>query len=69
MNTDREKINHHVQITNEQDEKLVADIHNYEKRIQGLIEGIGMLKERVTSLIQSIHMQFLSFSGTYSSSA
>ena len=50
MNTDRDKINRHAQIANEQDEKIVAEIQNYEKRIQGLIEGIGMLKERVTSL-------------------
>ncbi|CAF1244257.1 unnamed protein product [Adineta steineri] len=30
-----------------EDEKLIGEIQNYEKRIQGLIDGIGMLKERM----------------------
>ncbi|CAF0777109.1 unnamed protein product [Adineta steineri] len=30
-----------------EDEKLMREIQNYEKRIQGLIDGIGMLKERM----------------------
>ncbi len=52
LNTDREKPNPHQQLANhptEHDEKLLGEIHSYEKRIQGLIEGVGMLKERVNS--------------------
>jgi hypothetical protein len=30
-----------------ENEKLMRDIQIYEQRIQGLIDGIGMLKERV----------------------
>lgn len=51
LNTDREKDNLHNQIATEHDEKLLAEIQTYEKRIQGLIEGIGMLKERVNERI------------------
>lgn len=29
-------------------DKLQEEIQTYEKRIQGLVEGIGMLKERVS---------------------
>jgi hypothetical protein len=50
INTERDKQNLHNQIgknTTEQDEKLLGEIQMYEKRIQGLIEGVGMLKERV----------------------
>lgn len=72
MNTDRDRVNRRAQITNEQDEKLVAEIQNYEKRIQGLIEGIGMLKERVTplnfqrySIYPSICIFFLSQARTH----
>lgn len=32
----------------EEKEKLIAEIQVYEKRIQGVIEGIGMLKELVS---------------------
>jgi hypothetical protein len=47
VNTDREKSNQIATISTEQDEKLREEIQTYEKRIQGLIEGVGMLKERV----------------------
>jgi hypothetical protein len=50
LDSDREKTNLHNQIATisaEQDEKLREEIQTYEKRIQGLIEGVGMLKERV----------------------
>ncbi len=50
LNSERDKTNLRNQITNilpEQDEKLLEEIETYEKRIQGLIEGVGMLKERV----------------------
>jgi len=31
----------------ETNDKLMTEIQTYEKRIQGLIDGIGMLKDRV----------------------
>jgi hypothetical protein len=34
-------------LTTDENEKLMREIQIYEKRIQGLIDGIGMLKERV----------------------
>jgi hypothetical protein len=34
-------------LTTDQNEKLMREIQIYEKRIQGLIDGIGILKERV----------------------
>jgi hypothetical protein len=34
-----------------ENEKLMRDIQIYEKRIQGLIDGIGILKERVNRKI------------------
>ncbi len=34
-------------LTTDENEKLMKEIQIYEKRIQGLIDGIGMLKERV----------------------
>ncbi len=43
QNTERDKHNQRI----EQNEKLLDEIQSYEKRIQGLIEGVGMLKERV----------------------
>lgn len=51
LNSDRERDNLHNQIATEQDEKLLAEIQAYEKRIQGLVEGVGMLKERVTERV------------------
>ena len=50
LDSERDKQNLHNQISNnstEQDEKIIEEIQLYEKRIQGLIEGVGMLKERV----------------------
>jgi hypothetical protein len=50
QSTERDKQNfqnHLTNISTEQNEKLLEEIHSYEKRIQGLIEGVGMLKERV----------------------
>jgi len=50
FNSERDQRNPHNRIANistEQDEKLLGEIQTYEKRIQGLIEGVGMLKERV----------------------
>lgn len=44
----------------EEDEKLQTEIQTYEKRIQGLIENVGMLKERVKQNI------FKSFSFLFS---
>lgn len=32
------------------DEKIMKEIQNYEKRIQGLINGVGLLKEHVISV-------------------
>ncbi|CAF1360367.1 unnamed protein product [Rotaria magnacalcarata] len=46
---EHDKQNQQSQIANvlkEQDEKLQNEIQTYEKRIQGLIENVGMLKER-----------------------
>ncbi len=54
FNSERDQRNFHNQIANistEQDEKLLGEIQTYEKRIQGLIEGVGMLKERVNKNI------------------
>jgi hypothetical protein len=54
FNSERDQRNLHNQIANistEQDEKLLGEIQTYEKRIQGLIEGVGMLKERVNKNI------------------
>ncbi len=50
LDTERDKqtfSNQLAKISAEQDEKLLGEIQMYEKRIQGLIEGVGMLKERV----------------------
>ncbi|CAF4308220.1 unnamed protein product [Rotaria sp. Silwood2] len=52
QNTERNKQNLHNQTANtstEQDEKLQEEIRTYEKRIQALIENVGMLKERTRS--------------------
>ncbi|CAF3327624.1 unnamed protein product [Rotaria sp. Silwood1] len=52
QNTERNKQNLHNQTANisaEQDEKLQEEIRTYEKRIQALIENVGMLKERARS--------------------
>jgi hypothetical protein len=45
--TEREKPNQIDIISREENDALIGDIQTYEKRIQGLIEGVGMLKERV----------------------
>ncbi|CAF3790687.1 unnamed protein product [Rotaria sordida] len=49
QNIDHDKQNFHNQTANsstEQDEKFQEEIRIYEKRIQALIENVGMLKER-----------------------
>mgnify|MGYP002378616036 CR=1 FL=1 len=58
LNTDRQKTDLIKQISCEQDEKLNEEIQTYEKRIQGLIEGVGMLKERVNYLRKKINSSF-----------
>ena len=58
LNTDRQKTDLIKQISCEQDEKLNEGIQTYEKRIQGLIEGVGMLKERVNYLRKKINSSF-----------
>lgn len=62
LNTDRQKTDLIKQISCEQDEKLNEEIQTYEKRIQGLIEGVGMLKERVNYLRKKNQFFFLSLS-------
>lgn len=59
LDSERDKQNLHNQISNnstEQDEKILEEIQLYEKRIQGLIEGVGMLKERVNFKKQNIFL-------------
>jgi len=34
-------------LSTDEKEKMIGEIQIYEKRIQGLIDGVGMLKERV----------------------
>jgi hypothetical protein len=52
MDSDRDKENQLAMIAAAaEDEKLRDDIQIYEKRIQGLVEGVGMLKERVNKNI------------------
>jgi len=52
LNSERNKqnttpISQTSSLTTDENEKLMREIQIYEKRIQGLIDGIGMLKERV----------------------
>jgi hypothetical protein len=35
-------------LSTDENRKLMSEIQIYEKRIQGLIDGIGMLKDRVS---------------------
>jgi len=52
LNTERDKQNTSIisptnTLSTIENEKLMGDIQMYEKRIQALIDGIGMLKEQV----------------------
>ncbi len=52
MNTARDQQNTSLisptnTLSTNENEKLMGDIQIYEKRIQALIDGIGMLKEQV----------------------
>jgi hypothetical protein len=39
-------------LSTDEKEKMMGEIQIYEKRIQGLIDGVGMLKERVNQQIR-----------------